>query len=111
MPEPNINKRKIVKTWSHKFLKASEDIFQVMGDNHSPGVADDRLYDGGPTARAFVIANRRPKPDEFHCRGRSESRLTATGIIDNLVKKNWFPAARTPRPPWSFAYYHRKGKK
>ena len=86
MPEPNINKTKNSKNLVSQILKASENIFQVMGITIPPEwlmtdmtVAQLRvlllLHTEGPSRMSSIAGTL----------GIAVS--TATGIIDNLVKK------------------------
>jgi DNA-binding MarR family transcriptional regulator len=86
MPEPNINKTKNSKILVKQILNASENIFQVMGITIPPEwlmtdmtVAQLRvlllLHTEGPSRMSSIAGTL----------GIAVS--TATGIIDNLVKK------------------------
>jgi len=98
MLKPNINQQNDSKTIVKQILKASENIFQVMGITIPPEwlmtdmtVAQLRvlllLHTEGPSRMSSIAGTL----------GIAVS--TATGIIDNLVKKNWFPQRGRRRPP------------
>ena len=86
MPEPNINKTKNSKNLVSQILKASESIFQVMGITIPP----EWLMTDMTVAQLRVLLL-------LHTEGQSRMSSiagtlgiavsTATGIIDNLVKK------------------------
>ena len=86
MPEPNINKMKNSKNMVSQILKASENIFQVMGITIPP----EWLMTDMTVAKLRVLLL-------LHTEGQSWMSSiagtlgiavsTATGIIDNLVKK------------------------
>jgi len=86
MPEPNINKTKNSKNLVSQILKASESIFQVMGITIPP----EWLMTDMTVAqlRVLLLLQTEGKSRMSSIAGTLGIAVsTATGIIDNLVKK------------------------